>query len=300
MATVTGDGVADLAVSIPWFTEPDDPEWPRPDSNVPLLAGAVLMVSGADLLRAPDASQPIWDLGRLWWGTEAGEGAGTSVACDRDLSGDGVADVVVGSPWAQETTGRITLHLGGAALLDDGPVDQSAARTMDGPDEGGWFGIAITSIDIAGQALVAVGSAGAAGGAGRVHAYPAELELANPDRLIPRRRATFDAPGGRTHPDHYGRWLAAGDFDGDGEEDLLVGSPDYRLGNDGFDAGRAWVFAGGEAADWDLTTPAENASWQIEGTHAFQRVGRAPLVTDLDDDGVDDLVLPMRSSPDPS
>ena len=115
--------------------------------------------------------------------------------------------------------------------------------------------------------------------------------------LAPKPLAIIRDSPLREDPDHVGRWLASGDLDGDLQEDLVIGAPDWRPTSDDFDAGRAFAWSGSAANNWPITLTVDSAEWTIDGTEPFQRVGRAPWVEDLDGDGRADLVLPTRTLP---
>lgn len=132
---------------------------------------------------------------------------GWAVAGVGDVDGDGRDDVAVGSPG----------ELGqGAIYLYSGKTGQLLRHVL-GYAETGWFGSAIAGagdVDGDGRAEVAIG-APTGGGPGRVYIY----SLASDQMiriLIPLKSSTAG----------FGTSLAnAGDVDGDGRDDLLVGAP---------------------------------------------------------------------------
>jgi hypothetical protein len=221
------------------------------------------------------------------------------VVCDADLDGDGRPDVAIGAPWAGGSDGRVYV-ISGAELPGDGRLDEVAQAVLLPVQPGGWFGSALTTLAPAvtdtiptafeGAELV-VGAPGQDGGRGRVLVY-APLDLTEPISLLPEMEILPEE--GRDLPEHVGRWLAAGDVDGDGLADLLVGAPDRQSGPDGWDVGRAWLWRGTTRATWHDATPVDDADVDITGAQPFQRVGRAPRVVDLDGDGAAEIILPTR------
>jgi FG-GAP repeat/FG-GAP-like repeat len=143
-----------------------------------------------------------------------------------DVNGDGFADVAVGAPDAVGGAGRVYVYLGSpSGLAAHAPI------VLTGPDgAGGRFGAAVASAgDVNGDGFteLVVGASGAsnayvfAGGPGTPAASPA-VTLHGPDG---------GAFGTAT--------AAAGDVNGDGFADLIVGAPGAAA------AGRAYLYLGG-------------------------------------------------------
>jgi hypothetical protein len=300
-ADLTGDGRPEVAITIPRFSAPE-----RPPEQIPVvedLAGGVLLVRSEIAGDLTGTVEP-WDVGPLWWGDDTGEGAGTAVACDRDLDGDDQADVAIGAPWWGGGRGRVYLVAGAPALPASGPLgiarpetgEEVAWRVIADPDDaGGWFGHAITTYDWPLEApQLVVGAPGAAGGDGKVHVFDAS---ALTDATAPEPVASFLAGIGRTG-DHVGRTLAVGDVDGDGLQDLLVGAPDYRDDDapNAFDLGSIFVWTGATWPAWELEVDVTAAPFQVAGSQPFQRTGRRIVTGDADGDGADELWVPTRSA----
>ncbi len=291
-ADLTGDGRPEILVSMPWFTTPTDPLFRG--LEVPDLAGGVVMLTSEALLAATGVVS-AWDLGPVWWGVRVGDGAGLALACDHDLDGDGVADVAIGAPWhepndSDDNHGRVYV-LGGAALPPTGPLDADSMLTVIDGEPGEWLGLSLAMLELDGElpAELAVGGPGYDGGAGRLHIYQAQ-SLTREFAVEPLVTFTYSDDS----PVHFGRWLAAGDLDADGLSDLLVGAPDLQSGRNGFDTGRAWTFRGTSQDLWLPDDTQVIADERVLGNHAFQRVGRAPVLHDLDGDGRDEVLLPTR------
>jgi disulfide bond formation protein DsbB len=92
--------------------------------------------------------------------------------------------------------------------------------------------------------------------------------------------------------DHFGRALAAGDFDGDGFDDLAVGVPEEDRG--GFiDPGQVQVLYGtgnGLSAAWNQVWH-QDSPWIGGAREHDDHFGRALAARDFDGDGFDDLAV---------
>lgn len=94
--------------------------------------------------------------------------------------------------------------------------------------------------------------------------------------------------------------VPAGDLDADGYADLVITAPGRDTSRD--DSGTAWVFSGKELArpGQSYDDPADAAMAEISGDyHTSQRAGQAVAAPgDVDQDGVDDLLVGAPGLPD--
>ncbi len=162
-------------------------------------------------------------------GPVAGGRFGASVATAGDVNGDGYADVVVGAPDAAGT-GRAYIYMGGPAGLSAAP-----ALTLNGTPGSQYGGVVSTAGDVNndGHADVLIGIPGSES----VH-----LHMGTPAGLQPIPDVVLASPQPGSL---YGSALAtAGDVNGDGYSDIIIGAPNYSNGQAG--EGGIWVHHGSE------------------------------------------------------
>ena len=277
---VDGDGFSDVIAGAPLY----DPPGGGRDR------GAALVVHGgageAGRARTARLDEPS--------GEDDAE-LGSSVAIVGDVDGDGFADVVVGAPGTDRGRGRAYLYLGGARGVR-GPV-----LVLADPNgrPGDWLGATVAGagdVDGDGFADVAVAAPGADGDGdaevdrGKVLVWrggPAGLE---------GTPAVLRSAAPRPH-DGFGAALSAGDLDGDGYGDLVVGAAGIDRAGEaiGVDRGAVYVFAGGR--DGLARVPAARLEAPAPVDH--DRFGYAiSAAGDLDDDGFADLVVGTPSRDD--
>jgi hypothetical protein len=161
-----------------------------------------------------------------------------SVSAAGDVNGDGYSDVIVGALF-NSNVGRAYIYFGGPSM------DNTADIILTGQAAGDLFGVSVSSADDIngdGYSDVIVGAQGNdAGGnnAGRAYIYFGGANMDNSADVILT---------GAANEDFFGRSVsAAGDVNGDGNSDVIVGS----WGNDavGNNAGRAYIYFGGPSMD---------------------------------------------------
>jgi hypothetical protein len=178
------------------------------DTNI----GEVIVVFGGENLSSPEfgySIQDLVDLGRAVriQGARAGDQAGFNIACDGDFDGDGVNDLVVSAPFATpeyDSNGDDFPDAPGLDLDKDGLND---GQLLD-PNEAGLVYVITNTGDIAGT--VSLSQLG-----GQVHGFTF-VGLNGGDHLgggFENKRGT------RSQGISY-----AGDFNGDGRDDLLMSS----------------------------------------------------------------------------
>jgi hypothetical protein len=196
-------------------------------------------LEGADTGRAyvfygPVAGSLIaTDADAIIFGEEINDGFGTSVASAGDVDGDGADDVVVGADQLfNQGTGKAYVFYGPLA----GNIQAAdAGAILLGEVAQDGFGISVSGAgDFNGDGFgdVIVGAWDNDGGGGRSgRAYTFFGPLAG---TIAAADADFNVTGAPS--DELGMSVAAGDLNGDGVGDLIIGAPQFADGDPGYTA----------------------------------------------------------------
>jgi hypothetical protein len=244
-----------LLIALPLIFSPAAPA-PR-EAKVCVAHGAIRresFLSAADWIAAGD---------------RAGASFGLAVAGVGDVNGDGFPDVLVGAPHDDDADrGRVFLYLGSASGLSSTPAWSKA-----GPALGAQFGSFIApagDVDGDGRADVLLGSP-SWNGHGAVFVY-----RGTNDGLAASALAILE--GDEAGSGFGGAVSAAGDVNGDGYDDVLVGAPLSGQGR-----GTVFLFSG------SATGPV--ASWSASGEAPGHFGGSVSAAGDVNADGFDDFIV---------
>jgi hypothetical protein len=259
---VNGDGYSDIIVGAHWFSNGQQHEG----------KAFVYHGSAAGLSTTPS------------WAQESNLTAsvmfGRSVSTAGDVNGDGYSDVIVGAPgydaWSNQ--GRAYVYHGSAAGLNN-----AADWTVESNGENAFFGSSVSTagdVNHDGYSDVIVGAhsySNAEHNEGKAFVYhgsPAGLGTS----------PAWTAEGNQASA-YLGYSVGtAGDVNGDGYSDVIVGAPWYDGGED--DEGRAYVYHGASAG---LTAaPVWTAEGNQDGAQFGTSVGTAG---DVNGDGYADIIV---------
>ncbi|NKI34178.1 choice-of-anchor D domain-containing protein [Wenzhouxiangella sp. XN79A] len=294
-----GDGIDDFVIGAD-----------RADPNGQSSAGTVYLVFGT-AGGLPGSFSPA-DLdgsnGFALDGVSEFDRAGSAVALDGDVNGDGFADLVIGAytadPDGRDAAGSAYVVFGRAgawpARFSLADLDGSNGVRIDGAQSRDFLGDEVALLgDINGDGFDDVGLAAVDGGAngawsGRGYviygrpSFPAVLDLQTLDAGSGFR---FD---GEAAGDNLGDAIAgAGDVNGDGFDDFVVGASSASAGGLD-DAGRTYLVFGASSfpLDFDLSGLNGSNGVRFDGAVAQDRSGiSASGAGDVNDDGFDDVII---------
>ena len=214
-------------------------------------------------------------------GNQATAHFGWSVGTAGDVNGDGFSDVIVGAPAIRTVPagrGGAFVYLGSAVGLATSPV-----WSVEGSQYAAHFGNSVgTAGDVNGDGYsdVIVGAYGYSNGEteeGRAFVYLGSASG-------PAASAVWIAEGNQEWAIFGWKVGTAGDVNGDGFSDIIVGT--YAYDNGQADEGRAYVYLGSAGG------PAASPSWTAESDQVNGLLGISVATAgDVNGDGYSDVIV---------
>jgi len=201
---------------------------------------------------------------------------GSSVASAGDVNGDGFDDFIVGASDYSNAKGRVYIYYGG--LEPHLNLTYKANITLNGENEGDYFGISIASagdVNNDGYDDVIIGANWYNSSTGRAYLYYGGARMDNKPDVV------FD--GERASSFFGGSVSAAGDFNNDGFDDVIIGAYMYNSYT-----GRVYIYYGGRSMDniFDAF---------FKGEEMSSRFGFSiSTAGDVNNDKYDDIVIGAR------
>ncbi len=304
---VNGDGLDDLLIGAY-----------RGDPSGNLDAGETYVVFGkaTGFAATLDLSTLNGSNGFRLDGIDANDFSGRFVASAGDINGDGFDDLLIGAiggdPGGDSFAGKSYVVFGNAsgvaASLDLSTLDGSNGFRLDGIDVNDQSGIAVASAgDVNGDGFddILIGAAGGDPGGdssagesyvvfGKASGFSASLDLSTLNGSNGFRIDGIDVS------DVSGRSVAsAGDVNGDGFDDILIGAYKADPGGDVY-AGETYVVFGkasGFSASLDLSTLDGSNGFRLDGVDVTDQSGfSVASAGDANGDGFDDILIGAPSS----
>jgi hypothetical protein len=158
---------------------------------------------------------------------------GNSVSTAGDVNGDGFSDVIISAFGYNSFTGKAYVFFGGTSM------NNIADATMNEENVNSYFGISVsTAGDVNGDGLsdIVIGAYGYGSNTGRAYFYDYFMK----NEIISDLTMT-----GESNSNYFGSSVSpAGDVNGDGFADVIVGAYGY-----GSITGRAYIYFGGNSMD---------------------------------------------------
>ncbi|MBN2092193.1 FG-GAP repeat protein [candidate division KSB1 bacterium] len=223
---------------------------------------------------------------------------GRSIAAG-DFNGDGIEDLLMGAYGADagntQAVGKVYVVLGSKNLLKQLDLkSQTADFTLTGHNADDLFGFNVAAGDLNGDKIddIIVGAFGAdpfnRKTAGQVYIIFGQPFL--PKEQILSKDSADVTISGYMESAMFSVPIATGDLNGDGIQDLVIGSYDATV-NSRQEGGAVFVFYGRTKWPANFANASAAADLIVMGANSGDKLGRGLACGDFDGDKIDDLMI---------
>jgi hypothetical protein len=283
---VNGDGIADMIVGSPWA-----------NNN----AGQSYIIFGSSTgFTSPFSLSSLNGVnGFAINGINAGDYSGDSVSAAGDVNGDGIADIIIGTPIVANNTGQSYVVFGSRngfpASLNLGNLNGANGFILNGINAGDRSGFSVSMVgDVNADSVadIIIGAHYANNGAGQSYViFGSRNGFSSPFSLSSLNGTNGFVINGINAGDMSGSSVSeAGDVNGDGIADIMIGA---RNANQ--NVGQAYVVFGsskGFASQFSLSSLNGQNGFVLNGITASDLSGWSVSgAEDVNGDGIADIII---------
>lgn len=240
-----------------------------------------------------------------FYGESSGDNAGTVIASAGDVNGDGFDDILIGAlnnDAGGDAAGQAYLILGKASGWHRNTSLSLAEASFIGEHAGDWASYSLAGAgDVNADGLDdflvgAYRNSDSGMWAGQTYLFLGKKTGWLEDTSLAYADGSWVGEGKTSYDESGASVAGAGDVNGDGFDDILIGAPSNQL--NGKDAGQGYLILG-KSSNWAMRTSLSyaNSSWVGESSNNW--AGAVSSAGDVNQDGLDEILIGAAINSDP-